>query len=80
MTRIINTNLWGLFCLCIYRALGSDDYNDVLLGGHGTLHGYSNFVNPFLEVSDRYRSNTCRIHRRSTFRFLIQVKVLNTCR
>jgi hypothetical protein len=34
-----------------YRTLASDDYNDVRLGGHGTLHGYSNIVNPFLEVS-----------------------------
>ena len=33
------------------RTLASDDYNDVRLGGHGTLHGYSNIVNPFLEVS-----------------------------
>ena len=80
MTRIINTNLWGLFCLCICRALGSDDYNDVRLGGHGTLHGYSNCVNPFLEVSDPYCANTYRLYCLSTFRFLIQVKVLNTCR
>jgi hypothetical protein len=35
---------------CFSRTLGSDDYNDVRLGGHGTLHGYSNCVNPFLEV------------------------------
>ncbi|CAF1103228.1 unnamed protein product [Adineta ricciae] len=56
MTRIINTNLWGLFCLCIFRALGSDDYNDVRLGGHGTLHGYSNCVNPFLEIPDTSKS------------------------
>jgi hypothetical protein len=34
-----------------YRTLASDDYTDVRLGGHGTLHGYSNIVNPFLEVS-----------------------------
>lgn len=34
-----------------YRTLASDDYNDVRLDGHGTLHGYSNIVNPFLEVN-----------------------------
>jgi hypothetical protein len=45
MTRTININP-----LFFYRTLGSDDYNDVRLGGHGTLHGYSNCVNPFLEV------------------------------
>jgi hypothetical protein len=38
-------------CRLFYRTLASDDYNDVRLGGHGTLHGYSNIVNPFLEVS-----------------------------
>ncbi|UJR33578.1 hypothetical protein I4U23_021015 [Adineta vaga] len=37
-------------------ALGSDDYNDVRLGGHGTLHGYSNCINPFLEISDTSKS------------------------
>jgi hypothetical protein len=36
---------------CCFSALGSDDYNDVRLSGHGTLHGYSNCVNPFLDVS-----------------------------
>jgi len=38
-----------LYHVC--RTLVSDDYNDVRLDGHGTLHGYSNIVNPFLEVS-----------------------------
>jgi hypothetical protein len=46
MTRIINTNL-----LFFSSTFASDDYNDVRLGGHGTLHGYSNCVNPFLEVN-----------------------------
>ncbi|CAF3982460.1 unnamed protein product [Rotaria sordida] len=36
--------------------LDSNDYNDVRLDGHGTLHGYSNIVNPFLEISDTNRS------------------------
>ncbi|CAF0885842.1 unnamed protein product [Adineta steineri] len=36
--------------------LGSDDYNDVRLGGHGTLHGYSNCFNPFLEIPDTSKS------------------------
>ncbi|UJR13665.1 hypothetical protein I4U23_000677 [Adineta vaga] len=36
--------------------LASDDYNDVRLGGHGTLHGYSNIVNPFLEIPDTSKS------------------------
>jgi hypothetical protein len=49
MTRIINTNL--LFFSRYSTLLPSDDYNDVRLGGHGTLHGYSNCVNPFLEVN-----------------------------
>jgi hypothetical protein len=53
MTKIINRNLCFFF-LNIYRTLGSDDYNDVRLGGHGTLHGYSNCVNPFLEVCILY--------------------------
>ena len=35
----------------LFRTLGSDDYNDVRSSGHGTLHGYRNFANPFLEVS-----------------------------
>jgi len=40
-----------MLTFCFFsRTLGSDDYNDVRLGGHGTLHGYSNCVNPFLEV------------------------------
>ena len=47
MTRITNPNL--LFFP--FSTLASDDYNDVRLGGHGTLHGYSNCVNPFLEVN-----------------------------
>ncbi|CAF1319459.1 unnamed protein product [Adineta steineri] len=36
--------------------LASDDYNDVRLGGHGTLHGYSNIVNPYLEIPDTSKS------------------------
>ena len=40
------------FLFHLPRTLGSDDYNDVRLAGHGTLHGFRNFVNPFLEVSD----------------------------
>ncbi|CAF4693128.1 unnamed protein product [Rotaria sp. Silwood1] len=36
--------------------LDSDDYNDVRLDDHGTLQGYSNIVNPFLEISDTNKS------------------------
>ncbi|CAF3634000.1 unnamed protein product [Rotaria sordida] len=36
--------------------LASDDYTDVRLGGQGTLHGYSNCVNPFLEIPDTSKS------------------------
>ncbi|CAF1218492.1 unnamed protein product [Rotaria magnacalcarata] len=36
--------------------LGSDDYTDVRLSGQGTLHGYSNCVNPFLEIPDTSKS------------------------
>jgi hypothetical protein len=49
--RITKLLTFVFFCLYINRTLGSDDYNDVRLGGHGTLHGYSNCINPFLEVS-----------------------------
>jgi hypothetical protein len=77
MTRIINTNLY-FFCLC--RTLGSDDYNDVRLGGHGTLHGYSNCVNPFLEVNSIFNLTNSISIVCLFYRFLIRAKLLNTCR
>ncbi|CAF3408850.1 unnamed protein product [Rotaria socialis] len=36
--------------------LDANDYNDMRLDSHGTLHGCSNIVNPFLEVSDLNKS------------------------
>jgi hypothetical protein len=57
-----NKILTFVFCLYIYRTLGSDDYNDVRLGGHGTLHGYSNCVNPFLEVNIIFNMMKFDIH------------------
>ncbi|CAM4809033.1 unnamed protein product [Rotaria magnacalcarata] len=37
-------------------SLDANDYNDMRLDSHGTLHDYSNIVNPFLEVSHLNKS------------------------
>ena len=77
MIRITNLNL-----LFFSSTLAADDYNDVRLGGHGTLHGYSNCVNPFLEVIHLVVHAYVSIVSLSLplSRFLIPVKVWNTCR